>query len=174
MIEGVQSVSQEAFYQSAEFWVGFSFILVVGLLYSPLFKVIKELISKRITRIKTELQEAENLKLDAQKLYAEYERKFINMDNEVNEIIINQKNLIEQTKEKKLKELNNILKRRQLETQARIDQEFNQVQQEINEAISYKALSLIEESIQTKLSSAERMKLIDNSIKSINDMKFEA
>ena len=45
------------------------------------------MIAKRIIRIRKELQDAENLKLQAQKLYAEYERKFINTDAEVAGIV---------------------------------------------------------------------------------------
>ena len=73
----------EVFYKSAEFWVGASFVLVVALLYKPLISVIKSAIFSRIERIKNELQEAEELKLKAQELYAKYERNLLNIDDEI-------------------------------------------------------------------------------------------
>ena len=65
------SHSDEAFYLNAEFWVGIAFVLVVALIFKPAVRIINNLITKRIDRIKNEFQEAETLKLDAQKTYAE-------------------------------------------------------------------------------------------------------
>ena len=62
----------EIFYYSAEFWVSVAFIVVIALLFVPISRVVRNLIQQRITRIRTELQEAEVLKTDAQKLYADY------------------------------------------------------------------------------------------------------
>jgi len=163
---------EEIFYQSAEFWVGASFVLIVCLLFMPVSKKIKEMINHRIDRIKNELQEAENLKLDAQKLYAEYERKFINTENEVNDIIESQKRAIEQTKEKRLQELDQLLRRKQTETTSRIDVALEQAKKEINEKICQNSLDILYQIIRLKLTKTDYNRFIDKSINNIKNLEI--
>ncbi len=163
----IQELPTEAFYQSGEFWVAIAFVLVITVLMKPLLKAGKNLITKRIIRIKRELQEAENLKLEAQRLYAEYERKFLNTDKEVAEIIKEQKNLIEETKEKKIRELNIYLQRKSNEVDNRIEQEFEQVEYEINNLISKRTEEILTSVISSKLTKSDYNHLIERSINQI-------
>lgn len=162
-----QELPAEAFYQSGEFWVAVAFVLVMTVLMKPLLKAGKNLITKRIIRIKRELQEAENLKLEAQKLYAEYERKFLNTDKEVADIIKEQENVIEETKERKVRELNLYLQRKSNEVDNRIEQEFEQVGQEINNLISNRTEEILISVISSKLTKSDYNHLIEKSINQI-------
>lgn len=163
----IQEIPTEAFYQSGEFWVAIAFILVMSVLLRPLLKAGKNLITRRIIRIKRELQDAESLKLEAQKLYAEYERKFLNTDKEVAEIIKEQENVIEETKEKKIRELNLYLQRKSNEVDNRIEQEFEQVSQEINNLISNRTEEILTSVISSKLTKSDYNHLIEKSINQI-------
>lgn len=160
----------EIFYQSAEFWVGTAFVLVVALLFSPIAKAVNGLIKKRISRIKNELAEAENLKLDAQKLYADYERKFRNADNEVAEIIAREEQTIAENKERKTRELNAMLKQKQLEADAKIELAYEQANAEINTLVAANAIGMLKKAISSKLTKADYNKLIENSIANIKKL----
>jgi len=163
---------EEIFYQSAEFWVGLSFVIVVGLLFFPMYKVAKKAIYQRIERIKKELQEAENLKLEAQKLYAEYERKCSNVEAEVSEIINGQKNMIARTKENKLKALDAFLLRKQAETDAQLDQAFENARENIIKQINKNTMDLMKKVLSTKLTKSDYNKLIDDSINNIKNIEI--
>ena len=163
---------EEVFYQSAEFWVGAAFVLLVATLFSPILKVVKEMIRQRIERIKAELAEAENLKLDAQKLYADYERKFINTDSEVAEIVENQIKTINQTKERKIAELNSLLKHKQTLAEAKIEQSYKQEQAEINKLVGQKSLAILNNFLRYKLTKNDHDKMIDSSIDNIKNLKI--
>lgn len=165
--------AEEIFYQSAEFWVGFAFVLVVSILFSPIAKLIKSQAEKRISRIRNELQEAEELKLDAQKLYAEYERKLLNADNEVAEIVAEEQAAIAETKERRIRELNMLLKHKQTEADARIEMAFERTNAEINALIGKRTLRLLHSVILEKMTSENHKQLIDKSIKHINDFVFD-
>lgn len=160
----------EVFYQSAEFWVSIAFVLVIAMLFIPLSRVIKNLIQQRITRIRTELQEAETLKTDAQKLYADYERKFANIDKEVADIVASQQEVIAKTKEKKTLELKQSLQHKQNETEARLEQSFEQAKAEINTLICNKAFKILTKAIKKNLKKTDYNKLIDASITNIGKM----
>ena len=163
---------EEVFYQSAEFWVGLSFVIVIGALFFPMYKVIKKAIYQRIERIKKELQEAENLKLEAQKLYAEYERKFSNIENDVAEIISGQQSMIARTKEKKLKELDSFLLHKQQETDAQLEMAFTKAKNNITAKISQNTIDLLSKVLSTKLTKSDYNKLIDNSIDNIKNIEI--
>ncbi len=165
----MQEIHTEVFYLSGEFWVAVAFILVMAVLLKPLMKAGKNLITKRIIRIKRELQEAENLKLEAQKLYAEYERKFLNTDKEVSDIIKEQENAIEETRERKIRELNLYLQRKSNEVDNRIEQEFEQVGQEINNMISSRTEEILISVISSKLTKSDYNHLIERSITQIKN-----
>jgi len=157
----------EIFYQSAEFWVSIAFVLVVACLFVPISRVVRNLIEQRISRIRTELQDAENLKTDAQKLYADYERKFANIDKEVADIVASQQEVIAKTKEKKTLELKQMMQRKQDETEARVEQSFAQAKAEINTLICNKAFNILTKAIKKNLKKTDYNKLIDASITNI-------
>ena len=160
----------EIFYYSAEFWVSVAFIVVIALLFVPISRVVRNLIQQRITRIRTELQEAEVLKTDAQKLYADYERKFANIDKEVADIVASQQEVIAKTKEKKTLELKQSLQHKQNETEARLEQSFEQAKAEINTLICNNAFRILTKAIRKNLKKTDYNKLIDASITNIGKM----
>ena len=157
----------EIFYQSAEFWVSVAFVLVVAFLFIPISRVVRNLINQRITRIRTELQDAETLKTDAQKLYADYERKFANIDKEIADIVASQQEVIAKTKEKKTLELKQMLQRKQDETEARVEQSFEQAKAEMNVLICNNAFKILTKAIKKNLEKTDYNKLIDASITNI-------
>ncbi len=168
--EDIRNAHEELFYQSAEFWVAVAFVVIIALLFRPVTKVISGMIAKRIIRIRKELQEAENLKLQAQKLYAEYERKFMNTDTEVAEIVKEREAVIEETKEAKLRELNIFLQRKQNEVDSRIEQAFDQAGNEINAMVGARTAEILKSVISSKLTKSDYNRLIENSINNIKDV----
>ena len=161
---------EELFYQSAEFWVAVAFVVIIALLFRTVTKVISGMIAKRIIRIRKELQDAENLKLQAQKLYAEYERKFMNTDAEVAGIVKEREAVIEETKEAKLRELNIFLQRKQNEVDSRIEQAFDQAGNEINAMVGARTAEILKSVISSKLTKSDYNHLIENSINNIKDV----
>lgn len=173
LVENVATMpeTEEVFYLTAEFWVSVTFLVVAVILYSPLSKKAKELVQKRIDRIKKELSDAENIKLEAQKLYADTERKLANIDKETEDIITNKKYLIEETKKKKISELNYTMHRKKADLEAEIEQINAQMGQEIKDMVCKKTVNTLRQLISTKLTQTEYSALIDKSINHIKDMK---
>lgn len=158
---------EEYFYQSAEFWVAVTFVLVMACLFSPLLKIIKQAINNRIQRIKDDLQTAETLKIDAQKLYAEYERKFQNTDKEIAEIIANKQEVIAQTKAQKIHNLESLLRQKEKEADAKINYIYTQAKAEINKRVIEQAVNIVSATAVAKLNKKDYDKLINQSISNI-------
>lgn len=160
-----------AFYHSEEFWVSVAFMLVVIGLCIPVSKKIVSMLQNRINRIKKDLQDAEDLKLEAQELYAKYERNLLHVDDEILQIISNQEDIIEDAKQIKIKELNSLLSQKQKEVEAKIKSSFDEVHNEIKEKISRKVTSILNKVL--VLSSKEKSKLIDNSINKLIEIDMK-
>lgn len=173
VIENISNEYDEVFYQSAEFWVGIAFILVVYLLAKPVYKVIKGMIEQRIKRIKDDFHYAENLKLDAQKLYAEYERKYLNTETEVAAIVAKEKAAMDENKEQKMQAMAAWLKQKNKEADARIEISFEQANAEINHLISQRTTDILKNIFRTKMSKAEHEKLINHSIKRLETINIK-
>ncbi len=169
----VVEAHNEPFYLSAEFWVGVSFVLVMGVIYKPALKAIKTLITNRIARIKQEFQDAEELKLDAQKVYAEYERKLLNVEKEVDDIIKEESIIIEETKERKIKELNSLLNQKQKEVDGKIELSLEKVKKEINSLIINKSIYALQSIFKSKLTKKEYSSLIDKSLSNISKIDIK-
>ena len=163
---------EELFYQSTEFWVSFAFVVVVALLVSPVTKAIVGMMKQRINRIKTELQTAENLKLDAQKLYAEYERKYLNTQNEVNAIIANRQAVIEETKKRKMHALEGMLKQKNLEASSKIEMAYIHAKNEINSQISRRTMEILQNVFHTQVSEKEHQNIINDSLKKLEAIEI--
>jgi F-type H+-transporting ATPase subunit b len=61
--------------ESAEFWVTVGFVLLVGGIYRPTAKAIGAMLDARAEKIRSTLDEAAQLREEAQSLLAEYQRK---------------------------------------------------------------------------------------------------
>ena len=70
-----------------EFWVGVSFCIVVSFLIYAARKNVKSWAAGQSDLVKNELQEAHNLRLEAEALYQEYEQRTKNLDVEKAEIM---------------------------------------------------------------------------------------
>lgn len=62
-------------FESPEFWVGVGFVVFVALAFRPVFRAIAGMLDTRAARIKAELDEATQLRDQAQQLLTEYQRK---------------------------------------------------------------------------------------------------
>ncbi len=78
--EEIAGSHHEAFYQSAEFWVGVAFCLVVAAIFSPVKKMLSMLLQKRIDNVVSQIEDAEKLRDEARELLASYEQKMENID----------------------------------------------------------------------------------------------
>ena len=164
--------TEEVFYLSAEFWIAVTFMIVVIYLARPITKIIRDLIQKRINRIKQELNEAENIKLEAQKLYADTERSLLNVDKEIEDIITNKKYLIEEIKKRKLRDLDYNLQSKKADLDATVEHMSKQILKENSEIVCQKTINILCKVISAKLTKKDYSVLIDNSIESVKSIKI--
>jgi len=145
-------------------WFTFSFIIFVTILYKAGAPALNKMLDARISQIKKDLETSESLRIEAQEMLAQYQRKHRDAVQESEKII-------EQAKEnaaayKKIAEadLNEIMNRREQQLEERLKRmEINAINQ-IQIHAAKLAMSAAKQIIIEKLDKKEDSRLIDKSI----------
>lgn len=173
----VESVEQEvsghggAFYENPEFWVGLAFVLVVLMLARPIGRILNLMLNKRIEAIADRITEAQKLNEDAQKLLAEYEKKYLNAEKEAKNILRKSEREIEMLKDERLKKLEAEMNMKQKEAEQRIKTAQESAVKEITALASEMTIKALKEVLTKSLDKKSQDKLIDESIKTIANLK---
>lgn len=161
----------EAFYMGAEFWVAAAFVLVVICLARPIGKTVAFMLRKRISNIISRIDEASQLQEDAQKLLAEYERKFLNAQNEADAILKKAQKEVDYFKNESLSKLEQDMKVKTSEADERLNSAKEKAAQEITSLTSELTMEIVKQALLNKLDKTEKSKLIDNSIGLLSKIK---
>lgn len=155
---------EEIFYQSAEFWVGVAFVLVVLLLAGPVGRLVRSMLNKRIDNITKRIHDAAELRDEAQKLLADYEKKFLNTDKEAQAILNKSQKEIEYLKKENLAKLEEEMKIKEKEAEDRITASKEKAAREISDLTSELTIKTVKAAIVKNLDAKTQNKLIDDSI----------
>ena len=158
------NVSAEPFYLSAEFWVGMAFVLAVAVLLKPACKGVYSFLSKRRESVIHQINEAQNLREDAQVLLAKYERKNVDLKDETFQISSRAEGRIEHLRNEQRAALKRKTKIKMQEAENDIKMSISRTRNEIYQTVLKRTDSLVS-AYMTKVSdSAEHAALIDESI----------
>lgn len=158
----------EPFYLSAEFWVAMSFVLVVvGLVY-PIGKLAKKMLRKRARLIAKRIEDATNLKEDAQKLLANYESKFRGVKQEVQEIIQRSEKEINLMRKDSLSKLENAMAVRERDAKARVKSAQSEALREIAEITAQKTVNTVKKVLNNIMTAKDCSRMIDDSISELD------
>lgn len=160
----------EVFYQSAEFWVGVAFVLVVVLLAKPIGGLVKSMLNKRIDGIAKRIRDAARLRDDAQKLLADYEKKFLNANKEAEAILAKSQREIEYFKKENLSKLEAEMKLKEKDAEDRIKAAKEKAAKEISDLTSELTIQTVKTAIMKKIDTKTQDKLIDDSISLITKL----
>ena len=155
---------EEIFYQSAEFWVGVAFVLVVLLLAGPIGRLVRSMLNKRIDNITKRIHDAAELRDEAQKLLADYEKKFLNADKEAQAILNKSQKEIEYFKKENLAKLEEEMKIKEKQAEDRITASKEKAAREISDLTSELTIKTVKAAIVKNLDAKTQNKLIDDSI----------
>ena len=155
---------EEIFYQSAEFWVGVAFVLVVLLLAGPIGRLVRSMLNKRIDSITKRIHDAAELRDEAQKLLADYEKKFLNADKDAQAILNKSQKEIEYFKKENLAKLEEEMKIKEKEAEDRITASKEKAAREISDLTSELTIKTVKAAIVKNLDAKTQNKLIDDSI----------
>lgn len=95
------------------FWVAIAFLVFLAFTLKPIARAVTGGLDKRSDEIRKQLEEAEALRVEAQKLLAEYKRKQRDAEKEAEEMLAHAKAESQRIHEKAQSDLQEALKRRE-------------------------------------------------------------
>ena len=178
LIEAVTNVSEliaessapqetEVFYQTAEFWVGMAFVLVVILLARPLYFAGKKFLLKHKKGVIDRIFEAQNLLYDAQKLLAKYARQLQTAPEEIEQISLSSAQELEAYKTEETANLEAEFSKRQKEAEGLINTATQKARSEIYALMSAQTTKVVEAYFAKNLTAKKKSEAINTSIKHI-------
>lgn len=157
----------EPFYLHAEFWVGAAFVIAVLGLAKPVGSALKKLLKGRGEAIAARINDAVALKEEAQKLLADYERKFRGAEKEASDILQRSEREIELIKRETLAKLEAEMAIKEKEAKVRLKTAEADAAKEIANKTADVTLSVVKKVLSDTLDEAALNQLIDSSIEQI-------
>lgn len=149
------------------FWYTISFVMFVGFLWKKALPIINSLLDGRIAQIIKNLEEAENLRVEAQEMLAQYQRKHRDALQESQKIIDTAKENARQYKEKALADLETTMKAREEQLTERLERMEQNAIGHIQTYAAELAMQAARQIIEENLDKKTNVKLVDDAIKSI-------
>jgi F-type H+-transporting ATPase subunit b len=151
-------------FHDPEFWVAVAFVIVVGVGGYKFRPMIAKALDDRAVRIKSELDEAQRLRDDAQKTLAEYQRKQRDALKEAEAIVSHAKAEAERIGKQAAQDLEAAIDRRTRQAEEKIAQEQAKALAEVRSAAVDVAIAATRQIIAQQLDKASGGALIDSAI----------
>ncbi len=155
-------------FSEAETWVAIAFVLFIILIIRLGWSKITAALDERSANIKNELNEARNLREDAQSLLADYQRKKRDSEKEISGIIDKAKTDAENEIKYSIQKHKELLQRRKKTAEDKIAQAQERALKDITESIVELSISSAQNIIKEKLDDSHNNKLLNDASKKIN------
>jgi F-type H+-transporting ATPase subunit b len=153
---------------SAEFWVGVSFLIFLGiLLYMKVPAMLGKALDDRAEAIRKELDSARRLREEAQDLLADYQRKQREAETEAQQIIEGARREAEALKTEGERSMKEALARRTRLAEEKIARAEAQAMAEVRAAAVEAATTAAERIVQSKVTGGLGTSLVDQSIRDL-------
>ena len=149
------------------FWVGLAFVIIISFIITKSWSFINGTLDTRSEKIASRINEAKNLREEAQALLAEYQRKQIDSQVEIKKI---EEDSIYEVKSIKSKSINNLrdnINRKQSQASDRIQQSEKQAIETIKQKAINVAILATEKLIEKELTPEHQTKLISQSLNEV-------
>ena len=155
-------------FSDPQFWVAVSFFLFIIAIFSPVKKILISNLDLQIKEIKNKIDEAENIKNEAQKTLSELKVRENEVEKEISQLksyAENKKSELNKISSEKLREQ---IEKRKILAENKIDQLVRETNLSIKNYISDAAIYATSQILINNLSPEKKSKLIDDSI---NELK---
>ena len=157
----------EQLLHDTNFWVLISFTLFVVLVFKSAKTAILGKLDGRIAQIRTDIATAENLRVEAQDLLAQYQRKQRDAQNEAEAIIANARNHAAEIRKTAETDLHEMIDRKEKQLTDRLKRMEDSAKAEIRAYASELAVKATAEIIANRLDDAGNARLVDQAIKTL-------
>ena len=157
-------------FSDPQFWVAVSFLLFIAAIFNPVRKMLTSNLDSQIKEIKSKIDEAENLRADAQNTLNELKLKQSNVEKEIEILKNNSDAKMKALKELSLKKLSEQIEKKQILANNKIDQLLRDTNNTIKLYIANISIEATTNLLKHNLTKEKKSELIDKSIKDLNSV----
>lgn len=161
----------EVFYQSAEFWVGMAFVVVVAALFYPIKKVLQGMLQKRIEGVVSQLDEAAALRDESRKLLADYEQRMDDIKSSSDAVVQKARKEAAAFRGREINKLEKELAAQEKYTDEIIQAYKDKMVAESAHLVAGKTIEILRRAIKDNLTEEAKSAMIDASIQTIANLK---
>lgn len=154
----------ESFYQTPEFWVAVSFVIFVALVAKKAWTAMTTALDARAAHIARTIEEARQLRAEAQAALAEYQRKQREAMKDAQAIVDTAKAEAERLRKRSEAELEASLRLRERQAMDRIAQAEKQAMAEVRNLAVDVAMDAARQVLQQQIDPAKADELVDQAI----------
>ena len=156
-----------ALLQDTHIWYLFSFLIFCAIAYKMGRHHVINKLDTHIATVRSELEQAENLRVEAQELLAQYQRKQRDALKDADEIIENAKKHADEIRKNAEKDIDQQMARKNAQLEQRLKRMEQNAIDEMQHYASELAINATREIITHNLDETARKKLISNSIENV-------
>ena len=157
-------------FSDPQFWVAVAFFAFIAAIFNPIRKILTSNLDAQIKDIRNKINEAENLKNETQVTLSEIKKRQNDVQVEIQDINKEAEKKIKQLEEIAESKLKDQIAKRQILTEAKINQLVRDANNIIQTHISSTAIAATIAIIEQKLNNQEQQKLIDKSIEELGSV----
>ena len=151
-------------FSDPQFWVAVSFFLFIAAIFNPVRKVLTSNLDTQINEIKSKIDDAEKLKMDAERTLSELKQRQLEVENEINKLKIESDKKIDELKNLSSTKLSEQIEKKKLLADSKIQQLIRDTNIGIKNYITNVAVETAVTILQQNLSNEKKSELIDKSI----------
>lgn len=150
------------------FWVLVSFVIFVGVFLKFGKSMVLESLDGKIDSIRTELATAEKLRVDAQELLAEYQRKHKDAVNEATQIVAKAQQHAEEIRNKAEADLAETMARREAQLNERLSRIEHKAMQDIQSYTASIAVNAARDLLKDKIDTKADKSIINSNLETVS------
>jgi F-type H+-transporting ATPase subunit b len=155
--------------QDTNFWVLVSFVVFLALFFRYGLDSIINMLDQRSQKIRDELDEAEQLRIEAQEMLANYKRKQQNAEEEADRILAEAKDKAKRLVDQAEKELEQAIEKQKKQAEDRIKSAEQKALLDIRREVSDIAIKASEDILKSRLNRIDHDPLVNQSIDQIDE-----
>jgi F-type H+-transporting ATPase subunit b len=157
-------------FHEAEFWVAVAFVLLIGLfIYLKVPAQIIQSLDERAAAIAKSLADAEKLRLEAEGLLKDYQRRRIEAEKEAETIVEQARREAEAYATEARNKLREMIERRSVSARQKIAQAEAAALKDVRAAAAEMAVAMATRVLKNELKGEQGQRLIDRSIEDLRD-----
>ena len=153
-----------------QFWVAVAFFIFVAAIFNPIRKILTNNLDTQIKQIKLSIDEAENLKNEAQIALSEIKQRQSEVQKEIELIHQDAEKKIKKIEETTEQKLKSQIQKKQILVSVKIDQLIRDANNEIQQHITSTAIEATVILLQKKLDLNAKKNIINVSISELNSV----